>query len=97
MLIELIKFGEDLHGRPQGKDAYDSILARLGDIGKDENIIVDFKGVNSFSTSWLDEVLSPLQEKYGNKLILKNVTNLSAKISLDTLREVGGKNFRIEQ
>lgn len=96
MLIELIKFGEDLHGRPQGKDAYDSIAARLGEIGKDENIIVDFKGVSSFSTSWLDEVLSPLQEKYGDKLILKNVTNLSAKISLDTLKEVGGKIFRIE-
>ena len=96
MLVELIKFGEDLHGRPQGKDAYDSIVARLGAIGKDEDMVVDFKGVNSVSTSWLDEVLTPLQEKYGNKLVLKNVTNLSAKISLDTLREVGGKNFRIE-
>lgn len=96
MLIELLKFGGDLHGRPLGKDAYDSIIARLGELGSDEKIIVDFKGVNSFSTSWLDEVLTPLQQTYGNRLILKNVTNLSAKISLDTLREVGGKEFRIE-
>ena len=96
MIIELKKFGQDLHGRPLGKDAYDSIAARLHEIGTDEEIIVDFKGVNSFSTSWLDEVLTPLQETYGDRLALKNVTNLSAKMSLDTLREVGGKKFRIE-
>jgi len=96
MIIELKKFGEDLHGRPSGKDAYDSIIARLNDLPKTEHIIIDFGGVNSFSTSWLDEVLTPLQKTYGNRLILRNVTNLSAKMSLDTLKEVGGKNFRIE-
>jgi len=96
MIIELRKFGEDLHGRPFGKDAYDSIAARLNEIKEDENIVVDFKEVSSFSTSWLDEVLTPLQKKYGDRLILKNVTNLSARLTLDTLREVGGRKFRIE-
>lgn len=97
MIIELIKFGEDLHGRPMGKDAYDSIVARLHDIGGDEKIIVDFKVVKSFSTSWLDEVLTPLQETYGDRLILRNVTNLSAKMSLAALKEIGGKEFTVEE
>lgn len=48
MIIELKKFGEDLHGRPSGKDAYDSIIARLNDLPKTEHIIIDFGGVNSF-------------------------------------------------
>ncbi|OGN00183.1 MAG: hypothetical protein A3B91_03845 [Candidatus Yanofskybacteria bacterium RIFCSPHIGHO2_02_FULL_41_29] len=96
MIIEFIKFGEDLHGRPQGKDAYDSIIARLGDIRSDEEIIVDFKGLKSCSTSWLDEVLTPLQNRFGDRLVLRNVTNLSAKLSLDVLRDVGGKKFRTE-
>jgi hypothetical protein len=96
MIIELIKFGEDLHGRPEGKDAYDSILARLGDVGSSEKIVVDFKGLKSCSTSWLDEVLTPLQNSFGDRLVLHNVTNLSAKLSLDVLRDVGGKKFRIE-
>jgi len=96
MVIELIKFGEDLHGRPAGKDAYDSIAARFGNIKNNEEIIVDFKGVKSCSTSWLDEILTPLQLKFGDRLVLRNVTNLSAKLSLDTLREVGGKEFQVK-
>ncbi|MDP3696660.1 MAG: DUF4325 domain-containing protein [Candidatus Taylorbacteria bacterium] len=96
MIIELIKFGEDLHGRPEGKDAYDSIVARLGDIGNSEEIAVDFKGLKSCSTSWLDEVLTPLQNSFGVRLVLCNVTNLSARLSLDVLRDVGGKKFRIK-
>ena len=93
MNIELIKFGVDLHGRPAGKDAYDSIAVRLRGVAPDELVIVDFKGVRSFSTSWLDEMLTPLQATFGDRLRLRNVTNLSAKLSLQTLRKVGGKKF----
>jgi hypothetical protein len=96
MNIDLIKFGSDLHGRPSGKDAYESIAVRLNNVKDHELITVDFKGVASFSTSWLDEILTPLQEKFGDRLRLKNVTNLSAKLSLDTLRKVGGKHFIVE-
>ena len=96
MNIDLAKFGADLHGRPAGKDAYDSIAVRLRSVAPDELVIVDFKGVRSFSTSWLDEMLTPLQDTFGDRLRLKNVTNLSAKLSLETLRKVGGKEFIIE-
>lgn len=96
MLIELIKFGSDLHGRPAGKDAYDSIAIRLRGVKADELVIVDFKDVRSFSTSWLDEMLAPLQDAFGSRLRLKNVTNLSAKLSLETLRKIGGKEFIVE-
>ncbi len=96
MIIELVKFGVDLHGRPAGKDAYDSVASRFGNIKNDEDIIVDFSGIKSCSTSWLDEMLTPLQAKFGNRLILRNITNLSAKLSLDTLREIGGKKFQVE-
>ena len=96
MNIELIKFGSDLHGRPSGKDAFDSIALRLQDVRSGEQVFVDFKDVRSFSTSWLDEMLTPLQDKFGDRLRLKNVTNLSAKLSLQTLKEVGGKKFIVD-
>ena len=96
MIIELLKFGEDLHGRPEGKEAYDSIAPRFGDINDDEKVIVDFKGINSVSTSWLDEFLSALQKRFGNRLFLRNATNLSARLSLDPLEEVGGRKFQEE-
>ena len=96
MIIELLKFGEDLHGRPEGKEAYDSIAPRFGEIGNDENVTVDFKGVISVSTSWLDEFLSALQKRFGKRLFLRNATHPSAKLSLDTLEEVGGRKFQRE-
>lgn len=96
MLIELKKFGNDLHGRPSGKDAYDSMVVRLQNVQHDEQIVVDFKDVRSFSTSWLDEMLTPLQDAFGDRLRLRNVTNLSAKLSLETLEKVGGKVFLVE-
>lgn len=96
MRIQLAKFGSDLHGRPAGKDAYDSLVLRLREVKNDEAVVVDLDGVKSFSTSWLDEMLTPLQEQFGDRLRLKNVANLSAKLSLETLRVVGGKRFIIE-
>lgn len=96
MVIELLKFGEDLHGRPEGKEAYDSIAPRFVEIAAEEDVFVDFKGIHSVSTSWLDEFLSALQKKFGEHLFLRNVTNLSAKLSLDTLEEIGGRKFKRE-
>jgi len=96
MNIELIKFGADLHGRPAGKDAFDSIALRLRTVAPEDRVIVDFKDVRSFSTSWLDEMLTPLQEIFGDRLLLIHVTNLSAKLSLQTLRKIGGKEFIVE-
>ena len=96
MIIELIKFGEDLHGRPEGKEAYDSIAPRFTEITEAEDVSVDFRGIHSVSTSWLDEFLSALQKKFGEHLFLRNVTNASAKLSLDTLEEIGGRKFQRE-
>lgn len=96
MIIELLKFGEDLHGRPEGKEAYDSIAPRFVELADGEKVFIDFKGVSSVSTSWLDEFLSALQKKFGEHLFLRNVTNLSAKLSLDTLQEIGGRKFQRE-
>ena len=96
MVIELLKFGEDLHGRPEGKEAYDSIAPRFAEITEEDGVFVDFKGIHSVSTSWLDEFLSALQKKFGEYLFLRNVTNVSAKLALDTLEEIGGRKFQRE-
>lgn len=68
----------------------------LKDLQDNEVVEVDFDGVLTFSPSWGDEFLTPLLNTYGNKLILKNTTNLSVVATLDILQTTLGKNFKIE-
>ena len=40
-----------------------------------ENIEIDFEGVNTFTPSWGDEFLTPLQNKYQKRLFLRASAN----------------------
>jgi len=96
MIIELKKFGTTLISRQTGKEAFLAFQSFLGDIKENEKIEVDFKGVLTFSPSWGDEFLTPLLEKYGSRLVLKNTSNLSVKATLEILQVTAGKKFKIE-
>lgn len=89
MKIELKKFGEVLLSRQAGKEAYLAYSPNINEVGGDEKIEIDFKGVSVFSPSWGGEFLRPLKEKFGDKIILTNTENPSVGASLETLKLAG--------
>lgn len=94
MNIELKKFGTVLTSRQAGKEALSAFTPTLNEVKDNQDIIVDFDGVTTFSPSWGDEFLRPLYEKFGKRLILKVTDNLSVKLSLEILEESNGIVFR---
>jgi hypothetical protein len=96
MTIELKKIGTTLVSRQSGKEAFLAIQPVLKNAKKNEIIEIDFKGVLTFSPSWGDEFLTPLLNKYGKKLILKNTNNPSVKITLEILQESLNKKFNVK-
>lgn len=95
MIIQLKKFGTTLVSRQMGKEAYAAFQPVLKSVKDKEKIEIDFEGVNTFTPSWGDEFLTPFQEKFGDRLILKNTENLSVKATLELLEEIGKKKFII--
>lgn len=93
MLIELKKFGTTLISRQTGREAFSALQPILSEAKKDENIEIDFDGVLTFSPSWGDEFLTPLLNKYGDNLVLKNTSNLSVQATLEMLEKITGKIF----
>lgn len=95
MTIELKKFGNLLTSRQLGKEALAAILSQLPKDNQ-EKIIIDFSDVSTFSPSWGDEFLSPLQQKYQNNLLLKNTDNPSVKATIEILEETNQIKFQIK-
>jgi hypothetical protein len=94
MRIEMKKFGLVLTSRQAGKNSYSAFLPSLKDVSANEEVAVDFIGINSLSPSWADEFLTPLHEKFSERVILKNTENPSVKMTLETLEEVNDMKFR---
>jgi len=95
MIIELKKFGTTLISRQSGREAYSALQSLLKDMTGEENIEIDFEGVLTFSPSWGDEVLSPLLNIYGERLVLKNTDNPSVQATLEILERTTGKKFNV--
>lgn len=96
MIIQIQKFGTTLTSRQSGKEAYLALQQQLQDLQKDEHIELDFEGVVTFTPSWADEFITPLQKKYGDRVHLKNTENPSVKATLGLLqkiREAGPTTF----
>ncbi len=93
MIIYLKKFGTTLTGRQFGKESFSAFLPSLRNIKKDETVEVDFEGVVTFTPSWGDEFLSPLFDKFKNRLILKNTENPSVQATLKLLEKIHGKKI----
>lgn len=96
MKIELKKFGTTLLSRQAGREAFAAFRPSLENLPEAENIEVDFSGVITFSPSWGDEFLRPLQDKYGQKLIFTHTQNPSVKVTLELLEEVNKTKFNIK-
>ncbi len=88
MIIYLKKFGTTLNSRQFGKEALAAFKPSLKEIKKDEQVIVDFEGVITFTPSWGDEFLGFLYKKYKDRLTLKNTENPSVQASLEILEEI---------
>ena len=95
MIIELKKFGTTLISRQTGKEAALASQSLFTELKDGETIEVDFDGVLTFSPSWGDEFLTPLLNKYGDKLVLKNTSNPSVKATIEILQTTLGKQFKI--
>ncbi|MDE2026539.1 MAG: STAS-like domain-containing protein, partial [Patescibacteria group bacterium] len=74
-----------LVSRPSGKEAWLAFQPTLNEISDDEEIIVDFEGVIVLTPSWADEFLTPLQDRFKNKVKLENINNPSVIATLETL------------
>ncbi|MDE2588214.1 MAG: STAS-like domain-containing protein [Patescibacteria group bacterium] len=85
MKIQVHKFGTTLVSRPSGKEAWLAFQPTLNEISDDEEIIVDFEGVIVLTPSWADEFLTPLQDRFKNKVKLENINNPSVIATLETL------------
>lgn len=97
MIVELKKFGTTLISRQTGREAFLVFQSTLKDAAKDENIVIDFAGVLTFSPSWGDEFLTPLLKRYRDRLILKNTANPSVQATLEILEKSNGKNFQVKK
>lgn len=95
MIIYLKKFGTTLASRQLGKEALAVMQSSLREMKDNETIEVDFEGVITFTPSWGDEFLTPLLEKYKEKLILKNTENVSVQATLRLLKKVHSATFKI--
>lgn len=95
MNIELKKFGNLLTSRQLGKESLAAISPQLPK-SNNEKIVIDFLDITTFSPSWGDEFLSPLQQKYQNNLFLKNADNPSVKATIEILEETNQIKFQIE-
>ena len=85
MIIQLHKFGTTLVSRPSGKEAWLAFQPTIYAIPVNEEIVVDFTGVVVLTPGWADEFLTPLKERYKNRIKLSNTDNPSVKATLSTL------------
>jgi len=97
MTIFLKKFGTTLLGRQSGKEALAAFLSSLEEIKDDEKVEVDFEGVITFTPSWGDEFLSPLLDRFKDRLVLKNTENSSVQATLRMLERVHNTKFLEEK
>ncbi len=95
MVIALNKFGRILTSREIGREAFAAFESTLAALNNSETIEVDFEGVTTLSPSWADEFIGVLLINYGNRLILKNTSNPSVKITLELLEKIHQSEFNV--
>ena len=97
MLLELKKFGTTLTSRDSGREAYKAIESSLSNIDIDEEIILDFSGVNTFSPSWGDEFVITLIKNVKNRIVLLSTQNKSVIETFDLLSDINKINFEFRE
>ncbi|OGL74100.1 hypothetical protein A3D72_04520, partial [Candidatus Uhrbacteria bacterium RIFCSPHIGHO2_02_FULL_57_19] len=94
MEISLKKFGFVLSSREAGREAFAAFQSRLAEVPADERIFINFDGVHTFSPSWADEFLTPLNEKFGSRVYLKESENPSVIATIDLLEKINKFKFK---
>ena len=69
MVLEMIKFGNILNGRPAGREGALRVKQIVNGSGNGENIIIDFADVELLTPSYADEFIKGIKEFYPNKKI----------------------------
>jgi hypothetical protein len=93
MKINIKKFGTTLTSRQAGKEAFLAFQPTLSNVGTNEPIEVDFEGVVTFSPSWGDEFLTPLQKEFDERLTLEHTANPSVQATLELLEQIHKVKF----
>jgi len=94
MIIKIAKFGSVLTSRQAGKEAHAAFLPTLEGLEKKDKITIDFEGVSTFSPSWGDEFITPLQKRFGDSLSLLNTDNPSVLLTLSLLEKTNNYKFK---
>jgi hypothetical protein len=89
MIIEIKKFGKLLISRPAGKEAASIMLSSFKPATPDEDIELDFSGVEVIAPSWLHEVLSALRAEYGQRVKCLPYQNQSLIQSIKIIDTLG--------
>ena len=87
MVISIAKFGHVLTARDDGKEAFASLAPKLKTLNDKEEIIVDFAGLGVLSPGWADEFITPLTERFGSRVTLRESDNASVILTLETLKK----------
>ncbi|MDP3988931.1 MAG: DUF4325 domain-containing protein [bacterium] len=93
MKVEIRKFGEILTSRQSGREAYAAFQPTFRQLGANEELILDFEGVQVLSPSWADEFITPLFQTLSDRLILTSTANLSVKLTIETLEGILKRTF----
>ncbi|MBL7671085.1 MAG: hypothetical protein JNM39_11440 [Bdellovibrionaceae bacterium] len=89
MTIQLMRFGNILTSRPEGREAALILIANELRNTTDD-IYLDFSGVFVMTPSWLGEFVDTLEAK-NKKVFFMKSQNLSVIGSIQTLDEMAGK------
>lgn len=88
MIIQIKKFGTTLTSRPAGKEAFLAFQSTLNEIKHNEKVEMDFEGVLVLGPSWADEFVTPILDKFKERVALQNTNNPSVKATLDILKRI---------
>jgi len=93
MKIKLIDFGEVLSSRPEGRDAALSFFAYgIEKNNIPERILIEFKGVQLLTPSWLSEFVQTLKAKGIKVIDFEKSTNSSVKYSVEAIADEIGSD-----
>jgi len=88
MVIFLKKFGDTLTSRQLGQEAFSAIRPTVSKVPEDEEIEIDFEGVDVLTPSWADEFLTLLREEFGDRVVLRDNGNTLGQEVLEFLEEI---------
>lgn len=77
-----------------GREALSAFEPILSSLSKDEELLIDFDGVITFSPSWGDEFITPLFRRYDERFKLLKTNNPSVIATMETLKEVHNLEFK---